>query len=297
MTQQSKNEATSTIMLKTLKSKLENNIQKLYTLKQKGLDIPNVDEILICSQVDNPKAVNVFVHGYSAILNNTSKAKLIDKINKSYKQIDTTNILYLWPAGHAIETIFNKENAIKTFLEFKTMSKSAIALSKINGLFEHFKEIQNKAEHLGREHFLDKLHDFLIIKNIAHLPINVISHSLGTRLVSSSILANKNQILSSMKLNDLVLLAGATPIDWDWGNVLSSIDGNIYNFYSKKDFVLISKPDTEKSIGRYGIKHNIQYTNHTKIQDFEIDCDHWKYWDHLDNIFEKLNEKSILSNS
>ena len=220
--------------------------------------------------------LNVFIHGYSAIVNQASELKIIRSIN-----VANTNksLLYLWSSGSLVKHFTSSKQILDVLsgLQNTTM----LTVQKTEELFMHFKENQSKAEEIGSTCLLQDLSKFLVANKTNYTKINLIGHSLGARMICSAIKANP-ELVKELKIHNVVFLGGAAPIQNTWEDITAFISGNIYNFYSKIDVALMFKPDAEKSLGRYEIPP--QATALNKIHNIQVKYHHWDYWENLAKI-------------
>jgi hypothetical protein len=238
---------------------------------------------LKATKTNSKKVLNIFVHGYSALKDDQSKNKLIQRLS-----IDQTvdNWLFCWPSGFAINPMFADLKATDVWMLYKgdITAKGLLLGVQLTKMFSHFKDHLKEAENIGQRDFFSKIKNEIDKDNIKYDQINIIAHSLGSRLVCNALLHTDKNTITDLKINNLYLLAGAMPLDIDWVKMLSLVNGKLYNFYSKSDFVLMFKPDNEKCIGRYPIANNGDTLN--KITNIETNIMHWKYWDSISKVFE-----------
>jgi len=220
--------------------------------------------------------VNIYVHGYSAIMNYADKEKISAaiRLNNSSK-----SFLYMWSSGSVAKKFLSLDQAVDLALGFN--NKALLTLKKTKELFDHFRENQLKAELLGQDTFFQELIKYKEAQGTSHFKINLIGHSLGARLICNALQKNR-ELTAQLRINNVILLGGAFPVKNNWLELVAMLDGNIYNFYSKKDFVLIFKPDSEKSIGRYGIV-DISAPAH-RIFNYPVSCLHWNYWNYISDF-------------
>lgn len=220
--------------------------------------------------------LNVFIHGYSAIVNEASEQKIIRSINLANTP---KSLLYLWSSGSLVKHFASARQVLDVLSGLG--NTTILTVKKTEELFMHFKENQSKAEAIGTNYLLQDLTKLLATHKANYRQINLIGHSLGARMICSAIKENP-ELAKSLKIHNLVFLGGAAPIQNDWEDMTNCISGNIYNFYSKIDVALMFKPDTEKSLGRYEIPTHENTKN--KIHNIQVKYHHWDYWDNLSNI-------------
>jgi len=220
--------------------------------------------------------LNIFIHGYSAIINQASEIKIIRSINQANTN---KSLLYLWSSGSLAKHFTSRKQILDLIsgLQNTTM----LTVQKTEELFMHFKENQSKAEEIGNTCLLQDLSKLLETKQASFSKINLIGHSLGARMICSALKANP-ELAKKLKIHNVVFLGGAAPIQNTWEDITDVISGNIYNFYSKIDVALMFKPDTEKSLGRYEIPPQTKTLN--KIHNVQVKYHHWDYWENLNNI-------------
>ena len=92
---------------------------------------------------------------------------------------------------------------------------------------------------------------------------NLVGHSLGCRVIYFALAALSTK--SQRYIGDVILLGGAVGKDDEkgWTNALSSIEGKLYNCYSKQDMVLdkmykIANANLSAPIGYYPIPFDME---------------------------------------
>ncbi len=220
--------------------------------------------------------LNLFIHGYSAIVNEASEHNIIRNINQSSTP---KSLLYLWSSGSLVKHFVSTEQMLDILVGLK--NTTILTVKKTEELFMHFKENQNKAEIIGASCLLQDLSKLLETHNTSYPQINLIGHSLGARMICSAIKENPD-LCKRLNIHNIVFLGGAAPIQNDWEDITDCISGNIYNFYSKIDVALMFKPDMEKNLGRYEIPTHEKTKN--KIHNIQVKYHHWTYWENLGDI-------------
>ncbi|MBP5969974.1 MULTISPECIES: DUF726 domain-containing protein [Pseudomonas] len=228
---------------------------------------------------------NVFVHGYSAGHSDEDKQFLLDKIPGQLKHY--TNIFAFWPSNHLLR--FDK-SSLWAFgaagLNFgKTMSSSPLDSFGIAGAFAkdrmgNFTQARTRAEHMGAVLF-DQLQDYLRTNHPKIKTINLIGHSLGGRLVISSL---KNfSYRQQLAINDVLLMAAAvevTPLEAR--QLRERFKGRLINAYSKADRTLLLNWG-ETCLGRNEVEH---------FESIEMnDFSHTDYWDRLQEVLVETRFK------
>jgi hypothetical protein len=255
-----------------------------FSQRDNPLEFEFLKKNVINSDKDNCE-LNIFVHGYSAIFNNATKQEIFKKTSIANQH---HNWCFCWSSGFVLNPFLKHGNIelIKKLVKLEKVNNQTIKQATL--LFDHFKDNQEKAEHIGKHFLLESIKRELAKDNITYSKINMFGHSLGARLICHAIKENPKDA-KDLKIKDVVLLGGAVSIDENWNDIIQNIDGCIHNFYSSKDFVLILKPDTEKCVGRYHL--NGDPINSSKIVNHEVSCLHWQYWDIMPEVFSKLNIK------
>jgi hypothetical protein len=240
-------------------------------------------EIIKSSEKQQNKTLNIFVHGYSALKDENDRHKILSKL--SVNTLDD-NWLFSWPSGFFVHPILQNISFTDVLVVIKgsAFAKGLAILQAQKAMFAHFKKYLAEAENIGKTQFIDTILQELNKNNCSYDQINIIGHSLGARLVCFGLLHTDRDKISKLRVHHLYLLAGATPIDMDWLSLSTRLDGNIYNFYSSKDFVLILKPDKEKCIGRYPVCD--PDVSKDRLINIETNIAHWRYWDEISKVFE-----------
>ncbi|WP_101345428.1 DUF726 domain-containing protein [Colwellia echini] len=128
---------------------------------------------------------------------------------------------------------------------------------------------------------------------------NLVGHSLGCRVIYYALAA-----LGSKKhkyVHDVILLGGAVGKDDEkgWMDAISSIDGKLYNCYSKQDMVLnrmykIANANLSAPIGYYPIPFNIEKIVNIDCSDFVDSHMSWKsnYADILKLVYPDVRDNT-----
>jgi pimeloyl-ACP methyl ester carboxylesterase len=243
-------------------------------------------ELLKSSDTQTSKRLNIFVHGYSALKDDGSKRSLLEKLS-----VDKTadSWLFCWPSGFVIHPMLTNLKPSDLLLLYKgnAITRGLFIMQQTNQMLSHFKDYLKEAESIGRSQFIDRLLSEISEHKLDYDQINIIGHSLGARLACCGILAAERDAISRLRIHNLFLLAGAAPVELDWLTLSTRLDGRIFNFYSRHDFVLILKPDAEKCIGRYPIIDS--NVSEDRLINIETTIAHWRYWDEIAEVF-KLSE-------
>lgn len=227
--------------------------------------------------------LRVFVHGYLSGTDAHERMKLMNAIPELSSTEDA--VFTFWDSGTVSNLLLS---ALKDGLNNKPLSKSdylGVALKSLFSGIKHFNEHKNKTTSLGGE-FFTTLNDFT--KKYPQVQsISLYGHSLGARLLIEALL--NNQTTSLVPIKNLVFMGGARALKInEVDSLVSLISGDIYNFYSTSDKVLLAKPSTEKSIGRYPIQTS---QNQQRIYNTQLEIGHTDYWKKLGVVFEGVKNK------
>jgi len=229
----------------------------------------------------NASEANIFVHGYSAGHSASDREKLIGSIPESLNHL--TNIFAFWPSSHF--TRFNRKS--RRILNGSTGVNLAVgAAVALVDRITHFYLIRSRAERMG-ELLPKQLNDYLYRNHPSIDTINLIGHSLGGRLVISTLknLANKSE--HSLSINDVLLMAAAVEVKpTEAQRMRSFVKGRLINAYSKEDRILHMNLD-ERSLGRNEVEH----FDNIRIPNFG----HSDYWTDLPEVLACTHFKSPKS--
>lgn len=229
---------------------------------------------------------NVFVHGYSAGHSDEDKQFLLDKIPDHLKHY--TNIFAFWPSNDLLR--FDKSSLWAlgaAGLNFgKTMSSSpldflGLAGALANDRMGNFTQARTRAEHMGAVLF-DQLQDYLRSNHPKIKTINLIGHSLGGRLVISSL---KNfSYRQQLTINDVLLMAAAVEVTaMEARQLRERFKGRLINAYSKADRTLLLNWG-ETCLGRNEVEH---------FESIEMnDFSHTDYWERLPEVLAETRFKA-----
>jgi len=197
---------------------------------------------------------NIFIHGYSAGHNATDRQILADSIPETIKHY--LNIFAFWPSSH-----FGRFNSAS--LKLLTASAhthwAAVPAVLATDRAAHFWRIRSRAEDMG-EVLLGQLSEHLRVWHPKIDTINLIGHSLGGRLVISSLKTFTSTSLHRFSINDVLLMAAAVKVEPVEAKQISNLlKGRLINAYSKEDWTLLMNLD-ETCLGRNQVAHfeNIQ---------------------------------------
>lgn len=229
---------------------------------------------------------NVFVHGYSAGHSDEDKQLLLEKIPDHLKHY--TNIFAFWPSNHLLR--FDKSSlwAIGgAGLNFaRTMSSSPFDSFGLAGAFAkdrlgNFTQARTRAEQMGAVLF-DQLQDYLLSNHPKIKTINLIGHSLGGRLVISSLKSFSYR--KQLAINDVLLMAAAVEVTaMEARRLRERFKGRLINAYSKADRTLLLNWG-ETCLGRNEVEH---------FESIEMnDFGHTDYWERLPEVLAQTRFKA-----
>lgn len=192
---------------------------------------------------------NIFIHGYSAGHTIEDRTTLLARIPESIRH--HTNIFAFWPSSHFSRLSRNSVSALSN----STRTHWALGVARLVGdRALHFLRIRSRAEAMGAV-LLDQLNEHLRLHHFGVDTINLVGHSLGGRLVVSSL--RKLSALQNHRLaiNDVLLMAAAVTVAPDEAQHLRYlIKGRLINAYSKSDWTLLMNIG-EANLGRNHVEH------------------------------------------
>ncbi|MDD1966726.1 DUF726 domain-containing protein [Pseudomonas putida] len=227
---------------------------------------------------------NVFIHGYSAGHSDEDKQSLLGKIPEQLKHY--TNIFAFWPSNHILR--LDKASALKlgaASLNFgMTMMRSPLdSLGLVGAVAKdrmgNFGDARLRAESMGKVLF-DQLQAYLETNHPQIKTINLIGHSLGGRLVISSL---KSFSSKQLAINDVLLMAAAVEVTASEARQLrESFKGRLINAYSKTDRTLLLNWG-ETCMGRNEVEH---------FESIEMnEFGHTDYWPRLPEVLTNTRFK------
>ena len=231
---------------------------------------------------------NIFIHGYSAGHSDEDKQLLLDKIPEQLKHY--TNIFAFWPSNHIFR--FDKSSLWKigsaglgagaTFIGTPTGSLGLVG-TLARDRMGNFTQARARAESMGTV-LLDQLQDYLNSHHPQIKTINLIGHSLGGRLVISSLksFSSRQQLI----INDVLLMAAAVEVTAiEARKMRGALQGRLINAYSKADKTLLLNVG-ESCLGRNEAEH---------FESIEMnDFGHTDYWERLPEVLTKSRFKACL---
>jgi energy-coupling factor transporter ATP-binding protein EcfA2 len=226
------------------------------------------------NESDESNQANIFIHGYSAGHNVEDRQTLLASIPESIRS--HTNIFAFWPSSHFSR--FNRTS--KTLLQASTHVSLPIgaAVAAVDR-GSHFWKIRSRAEEMG-ESLLDQLSDYLRAHHLGINTVNLIGHSLGGRLVISSLRRLVTVRSHALAVNDVLLMAAAASVEpAEAHQIRSVLKGRLINAYSKSDWTLLMNAG-EVCLGRNEVEHfeNIQIAG----------FGHSDYWKQLPEVLTQV---------
>jgi hypothetical protein len=246
-----------------------------------------IAQLTLLTDDEQHDEVNVFVHGYKAIESQDQFAAIVHAILAT----KTGGRIYLlhWKSGKWSTTsaVLAALTAYRAARVSKILNPWMIAIDV--GLvaateIAQFKLMERRSERLGKnlKRHLSRIPD------AKSRPINLIGHSLGTRVIHAA-LANCDW--SEYNINDCVFLGGAADLEADnWPDCLAQIGGRLYNGYSKIDSLLSITPDLRRRVGNYPMPE-ILIDGRSKI--INTNCGrtlHTEYWERIEFLLPKIWE-------
>lgn len=213
---------------------------------------------------------SIFIHGYSAGHDAQDRNELLHSIPASTRQ--HARIFAFWNSSHFGR--FNKQSrrSLRTSTTYSLVYTAAFAASDRTA---HFLKIRRRSEDMGRILF-SQLENYLRRDYPNVKKVNLIGHSLGGRLIVSSLksLAGRTP---SFVINDVLLMAAAVEVQpLEAAALRSQVHGRLVNAYSTADWTLLL-PFDENSLGRCEVEH----FENVRIDGFG----HCDYWKNLQDVF------------
>ncbi|RMI03159.1 DUF726 domain-containing protein [Stutzerimonas nitrititolerans] len=235
----------------------------------------------------NSTEANIFIHGYSAGHNDSDRQTLLGSIPESFHQ--HTNIFAFWPSSHYAHFDLASLLNISTGLSLVALPASGamrgfgLAGSLAKDRVNNFTEARTRAEHMGALLFI-QLYEYLKQHHPEINTLNLIGHSLGGRLVVSSLRTLRTNLHPRLTVNDVLLMAAAVEVQpGEAHSMRSLIKGRLINAYSTDDWTLLMPLD-EKCLGRREVEH---------FENMQIDeFGHGDYWRKLPEVFSRTAFKT-----
>ncbi|WP_394206974.1 DUF726 domain-containing protein [Pseudomonas putida] len=231
---------------------------------------------------------NIFIHGYSAGHSDEDKQLLLDRIPEQLKHY--TNIFAFWPSNHIFR--FDKSSLWKigaaglnagAALTGAPIGSLGLVGSLAKDRMGNFTQARARAESMGAV-LLDQLQDYLTSHHPHIKTINLIGHSLGGRLVISSLKSFSSR--QQLAINDVLLMAAAVEVTAiEARKMRGLLQGRLINAYSKADKTLLLNVG-ETCLGRNEAEH---------FESIEMnDFGHTDYWERLPEVLTKSRFKASL---
>ncbi|WP_282363945.1 DUF726 domain-containing protein [Pseudomonas sp. PS01297] len=228
---------------------------------------------------------NIFIHGYSAGHSDKDQQFLLEKIPTQLSHY--TNIFAFWPSSHYLH--FDKSSlwALGTAgLSFGTGSPAwsfgywGVAGSFAKDRVKNFTDARSRAERMGVV-LLEQLKEYLRDNHPQINTINLIGHSLGGRVVISTLRAFTHK--QPLAINDVLLMAAAVEVTPVEARAMRSLlQGRLINAYSKTDRTLLLNWG-ESCLGRNDVEH----FESVEMNDFG----HTDYWERLPEVLAETRFK------
>lgn len=221
---------------------------------------------------------NIFIHGYSAGHSVEDRHTLLASIPESIRY--HTNIFAFWPSSHFAR--FNRTSKTLLHVSSNVSLPIGAAVAAVDR-GSHFWKIRSRAEEMG-ESLLDQLSEYLRDHHLGINTVNLIGHSLGGRLVISSLKKLVAAQSHSLAVNDVLLMAAAATVEPSEAHQMRSVlKGRLINAYSKSDWTLLMNAG-EVCLGRNEVEHfeNIQIAG----------FGHSDYWKQLPEVLAQVRFKT-----
>lgn len=239
----------------------------------------------------NTTEANIFIHGYSAGHSDQEKKLLLEKIPDQFSNY--TNIFAFWPSNHYLH--FDKSSlwALGTAGLSSGVGSTAgpvgywgLAGSFAKDRLKNFTDARSRAERMGVV-LLEQLKEYLRCNHPQIETINLIGHSLGSRVVVSSLRNFTNR--QQLAINDVLLMAAAVEVTSIEARQLRGLlQGRLINAYSKADKTLLLNWG-ETCLGRNEVEH---------FESIEMnDFGHTDYWERLPEVLAATRFKACTPSS
>lgn len=221
---------------------------------------------------------NIFIHGYSAGHNAADRKKLLESIPESVSNY--TNIFAFWDSSHFSHFNNASFNLIRASAR---LHWAAIPATIAGDRATHFWRMRSRAEDMGKA-LLDQLSAHLSNHHPQIDTINLIGHSLGGRLIVSSLQHLAEAPEQRLAINDVLLMAAAVEVAPDAAQrIRRPLQGRLINVYSKADKTLLMNMG-ETCLGRNPVEH---------FENIELEgFGHTDYWDNLHEVLACTQFKS-----
>lgn len=236
------------------------------------------------------KEANIFIHGYSAGHSDEDKQLLLDKIPEQLQHY--TNIFAFWPSNHYLRfdksslwTIGNAGLGVGGILTGSAIGSVGLLGAFAKDRLGNFTQARTRAESMGAV-LLDQLQVYLNSYHPHIKTINLVGHSLGGRLVISSLknLSSRQQLA----INDVLLMAAAVEVTAvEARKMRGLLQGRLINAYSRSDNTLLFNFG-ETCLGR----NEVEYFESIEMSDFG----HTDYWERLPEVLNQTRFKARAAN-
>jgi hypothetical protein len=184
---------------------------------------------------DGAPEINIVVHGYDPTRNKPTRDILISQVN--HAELRGQVYLYHWASGTSLIP-GGRYIVIAGSLVPIPQWQFALLIARLGAIV-----IYNGARFLKNMHRADKMGQELAknlhkLKNSRRYPITLIGHSLGSRVVASTLC---HVDAEKFNIRRAVLLAGAMeePLDgYDWNHVVRPLRRELVNVWSQEDKIL-----------------------------------------------------------
>ena len=230
------------------------------------------------------EVINVFIHGFLSVSTLEKYLGLCQMILKASPM--GRAYLYNWPSsGTKIPAL---GVPVRRVLQLTKLNPASIlwmpaemAAEKVISVATQFLTAKRQSEKAGKK----LLHKVSLIQGAKNLPINLIGHSLGARVIQYS-LANSDW--SKYDLRKCILLGGAADLNASWGEMLEKVNDRIINVYSQRDKILSLERafGNSKKVGKYPINSPYNGIENRHYRSFG----HSDYWMRLPYILPRLGD-------
>ncbi|MDR0280275.1 MAG: DUF726 domain-containing protein [Paucimonas sp.] len=199
---------------------------------------------------DERTVANVFVHGYSAGHDLRDRRELASHIPATLH--NGINIFAFWRSGHILDLGGNTIASIVGALRASPYAAiGALAVDRV----KHFVGSRSDAEKMGAALF-DELRDYLAVHHPKVTTINLVGHSLGGRVLVSTLRTLVREPTARLpRIRDVLLMAAAVEVSaQEAARLKACIDGELINAWSKSDSTLLLCVD-ESCLGRREVEH------------------------------------------
>ena len=230
---------------------------------------------------DGPEPVaNIFIHGYSAV----STAQQMDRLSRYVLAARPPGKVFLlyWRSGNwrkpfAAPALTLGLRIFRISKMFHPVGLAADAAATIGMHSYQFKKKERLSEKLGAA-----LPEILAeVSLLADLPINLLGHSLGGRVIQSAIAQDS---WADLQLQDCIVMASAGDRDaYPWEQHVQKLSGAFYNAYSSNDLTLKMSPDLRSRVGRHPIPCTSPKIINVAFPEFR----HTDYWPQLSHVLKE----------